>query len=75
VYDVNEDGSLKLVSIPPCGGNWPRNFALAPGGQFLLVANQNSNEICVLPVLEGSESLGAPVARASVSAASCIQFI
>jgi 6-phosphogluconolactonase len=75
VYDVNEDGSLKLVSIPPCAGNWPRNFALAPGGQFLLVANQNSNEICVLPVLEGSESLGARVAHASVTGVSCIQFI
>jgi 6-phosphogluconolactonase len=75
VYDVNEDGSLKLVSIQPCGGNWPRNFALAPGGQFLLVANQNSNEISVLPLLEGSESLGAPVAHANVSGASCVKFV
>jgi 6-phosphogluconolactonase len=75
LYDVNEDGSLRLVSIQPCGGNWPRNFALAPGGEFLLVANQNSNEICVLPVLEGSESLGAPIAHARVSGACCIQFI
>jgi 6-phosphogluconolactonase (cycloisomerase 2 family) len=64
-----------LVSIPTCGGNWPRNFALAPSGQFVLVANQYSNEVCVLPMLEGMEALGAPVARASVAGASCIQFV
>jgi 6-phosphogluconolactonase len=75
VYDVREDGSLSLRSIPTCGGNWPRNFALAPGGQFVLVANQNSNEICVLPILEGMEALGAPVARVNVAGASCIQFV
>jgi 6-phosphogluconolactonase len=75
VFDINKDGSLSLVSIPTCGGNWPRNFALAPGGKFLLVANQNSNEICVLPILEGREALGTPVERAKVIGASCIQFV
>ena len=75
VYDVGADGGLNLVSIPSCGGNWPRNFALSPGGQFVLVANQYSNEICVLPVQEGKEALGAPVARVTVTGASCIQFV
>src|SRR5215216_5741203 len=75
VYDLHRDGSLMLVSIPTCGGNWPRNFALAPGGHFVLVANQYSNEICVLPMLEGMEALGAPVTSATVAGASCIQFV
>jgi len=75
VFDINNDGSLSLVSIPTCGGNWPRNFALAPGGKFLLVANQNSNEICVLPILEGRDALGTPVERAKVTGAACIQFM
>jgi 6-phosphogluconolactonase len=75
VYDIRQDGSLVLVSIPTCGGNWPRNFALAPGGRFVLVANQYSNEVCVLPIIEGMEALGAPVARAQVTGASCIQFV
>ena len=75
VYDVRDNGNLALVSIPTCGGNWPRNFALAPGGQFLLVANQYSNEIGVLPILEGMKALGAPVTRATVAGASCIQFV
>jgi 6-phosphogluconolactonase len=75
VFDINDDGSLKLVSITSCGGNWPRNFALAPNGKFLLVANQYSNEICVLPVLEGQAALGTPDLREPVTGASCIQFV
>ena len=75
VFDISDDGSLSLVSIPGCGGNWPRNFALAPNEQFVLVANQYSNDVCVLPILEGQEALGAPVLRQPVTGASCIQFV
>ena len=75
VYDVNTDGSLALVSIPACGGNWPRNFALSPNGQFVLVANQYSNEVCVMPLISGKEAIGAPVARATLAGASCVQFV
>ena len=75
VYDIGRDGNLTLVNIPTCGGNWPRNFALSPGERFVLVANQYSNEICVLPVQEGKEALGAPVSRVTITGASCIQFV
>jgi hypothetical protein len=40
-----------------------------------LVANQYSNEICILPVLEGQQALGAPALRETVTGASCIQFV
>jgi 6-phosphogluconolactonase len=74
VYDIGGDGRMTLVSIPNCGGNWPRNFALSPNGKFVLVANQYSNEVCVLPVLEGTKALDAPVTRTALAGASCIQF-
>lgn len=75
VYDIGSEGEMKLISIPSCGGNWPRNFALAPGEKFILVANQYSNEVCALPLSEGKEVLGAPVSRVSVTGVSCIQFL
>ena len=75
VFDINDSGSLSLVSIPSCGGNWPRNFALAPNEKFVLVANQYSNDVCVLPILEGQEALGNPILREPVTGASCIQFV
>jgi 6-phosphogluconolactonase len=75
IYDLGSDGSLKLAAIKPSGGKIPRNFALAPGGKFLLAANQNDNKVCVLPILEGSNALGKPVSQANVTGASCIQFL
>jgi 6-phosphogluconolactonase len=75
VFDVEAGGRLARVAIRPCGGKWPRNFALAPNGRFVLVANQYSDEVSVLPVLAGSEAIGVPVARAAVTQASCVQFI
>ncbi|MCX6067329.1 MAG: beta-propeller fold lactonase family protein, partial [Chloroflexi bacterium] len=75
IYDISDDGSLKLVAILACGGNWPRNFALTPGEKFILMANQYSNEICVLPILIGSEALGAPLGRVPVEGAACLQIV
>jgi 6-phosphogluconolactonase len=43
-------GLLKLVGHTPTGGKYPRNFALDPTGQYLLAANQNSDDIHVLQV-------------------------
>ncbi len=74
VFSVEADGRLTRIAAPSCGGNWPRNFALAPGGRFILVANQYSGEVSVLPRQAGAEEIGAPVARAAVPQASCLQF-
>src|SRR6185369_1951201 len=73
-FAVNDDGTLSLISISSCGGNWPRNFAISPNGNFMLVANERSNEICVLPILDGKEALGTPVTRTAMKSVSCIQF-
>ncbi|WOK08446.1 lactonase family protein [Imperialibacter roseus] len=46
VYQVNSsNGSLTLVGHEGVRGDWPRNFTLSPGGDYLLVANQKSNNI------------------------------
>jgi 6-phosphogluconolactonase len=75
VYTVGKGGHLTLVSIAACGGNWPRHFALAPGGRFVLVANQYSNEVCVLPISKRQAALGAPVTRVAVTGAACVQIV
>ncbi len=74
VFDVNVDGRLTLIGTPACGGNWPRNFALAPDNRYILVANQYSGDLAVLPAVPGSEALGAPVIHVAVPQASCVQF-
>jgi len=50
VYSVSESGDLKLLTIEPVQGDWPRNFVLSPDGNFLLVANQKSDNITVFKV-------------------------
>jgi 6-phosphogluconolactonase len=74
VYSTGADGRLELLGIPDCGGEWPRSFALSPGGRFVLVANQTSQQVSVLPVLPGAPGLGAARLSIPIPGASCIQF-
>jgi 6-phosphogluconolactonase len=73
-FDIAPTGQLERVAIAPCGGDCPRNFALAPGGRHMLVANQNSGEVVVLP-LGDDGAPGDPIARAAVPTASCVLFV
>jgi 6-phosphogluconolactonase len=43
------DGGLTVVGSAPSGGAWPRHFARVPG--YVLVANERSDAIAVLPVV------------------------
>ncbi|MGZ2369334.1 lactonase family protein [Ancylomarina sp. YFZ004] len=46
IFGVNQqDGSLNLLAHESTHGKWPRNFSLSPDENYLLVANQHSNNI------------------------------
>jgi len=45
VFDVTAPETPRLIVEGPCGGNWPRHFAI--GDNKLYVANQLSNNIAV----------------------------
>lgn len=47
VFKINPDGTLQLTQQISTGGKTPRNFNLSLDGRFLLVANQDSDEIRV----------------------------
>ncbi|MBL7737096.1 MAG: lactonase family protein [Chitinophagaceae bacterium] len=48
IFSIDQSkGTLSLVGYQSTYGNHPRNFTLDPSGQFLLVANQYSNNIVV----------------------------
>ncbi|NJB84632.1 6-phosphogluconolactonase [Lewinella marina] len=49
VYRIDEQtGGLTPLEYESVAGDWPRNFALSPDGEFLLVANQRSKNITSL---------------------------
>jgi 6-phosphogluconolactonase len=43
-------GLVSALGQTPSGGNWPRNFALAPGGRVMLVTNQESDDVFTFDV-------------------------
>ena len=45
VFEVGLEGGLRLIQQIATGGQTPRNFNLSPDGYFLLVANQDSDDI------------------------------
>lgn len=48
IYKINQkSGKLTLLDIVLTEGKFPRHFALSPRGNFLLVANQDSNSVNV----------------------------
>jgi 6-phosphogluconolactonase (cycloisomerase 2 family) len=67
---VDADGSLRLLGTGPCGGRWPRAVGMSPDGDFIVVANQHSDEVTVLrPPPEGA---GAVLSRLAVPAPACV---
>lgn len=75
VFAADAHGALQRLALAPCGGDWPRNFALAPDGRFVLVANQRSSEVVSLPLRSSAGAeVGAPAGRAAVPDASCVVF-
>ena len=73
VFTLDAEGMLHTAAIAPCGGDWPRNFALAPSGSFVLVANQYSGTLSLLP-LGGATPVGEAVGHTAVAGISCVQF-
>lgn len=51
IFSVNkETGMLTTVGIQPALGLHPRNFTIDPSGNFLLVANRDSDEIVIFKI-------------------------
>lgn len=63
------DGGLAVVGSVPCGGVWPRHFARVLG--FVLVANQMSDAVAVLP-LDAEGMPGEAVAQIPVGTPTCV---
>jgi 6-phosphogluconolactonase len=75
VFAIATDGLLEQPAVISCGGKWPRHFTFAPAGNFVLVANQLSSEVTVLPLLTSASASGEPRARIAIPGVSCVQFL
>jgi len=75
VFAIDKQGKLALVEVAPSGGQMPRNFALAPGGQWLLAANQRSNNVVVFRVDASTGRLKPSGTEIKVGAPVCVRFL
>ncbi len=60
IFSITTDGTLEMLGFAATGGKGPRHFALSPGAEWLIAANENSGTLTVLklddqgiPVLYG----------------------
>jgi 6-phosphogluconolactonase len=74
IFSTDKKGLLKKVANQSTLGKTPRNFSLDPSGRFLLVANQNSDEIVVFKRDEITGLLTDTGTRIKVGSPVCVQF-
>ncbi len=76
IFSVNKtNGTLRLIGHQPTLGLAPRNFNFDPSGNFLLVANQNTDEIVIFKIDKNTGLLSDSGNRIAVGKPVCIKWI
>ncbi len=66
---------LTLVENVPTLGKTPRNFAIEPGGRWLLAANQDSDSVVVFGIDPKTGRLAATGQPVEVGRPVCVKFL
>jgi len=74
ILSIDEDGKIKLINNQPTGGDWPRNFAFSPDGNFLLAANRHPDNVVVFKVDKETGLLNETGFEAKVPSPVCLKF-
>ncbi len=76
IFAINKkDGKLTVAGYQPTLGKTPRNFNFDPSGNYLLVANQNSDEIVIFKIDKKTGLLTDTGKRINVGNPVCINWI
>ena len=68
------EGSLELIGHQSSGGKAPRHFNFDPSGNFLLVANQDTDNITILRINRKTGQLSPTGQEIKVSKPVCVQW-
>jgi 6-phosphogluconolactonase len=74
IYAINKNGQLIYAGRQQTMGKAPRNFVIDPTGNFLLVANQDSNEIIVFKREQKTGLLTPTGEKIQVNRPVCMKF-
>lgn len=75
IYKVKEDGRLDMVSHQSSLGNVPRDFSISPNDKYLVVANQNSDNLVSFEIDPNSGLLKDPYELKDVATPVCVKFL
>lgn len=76
IYKINQKtGKLSVVGRQSVLGKTPRNFNFDPGGDYLLVANQNSDNVVIFKINHQTGLLSDTGNRIDVGSPVCIKWI
>jgi 6-phosphogluconolactonase len=76
IFSINEEtGILTPMGYQPTLGIHPRNFTIDPTGNFLLVANKDSDEIVIFKINKSTGMLSDTGKRIAVPRPVCLKWI
>ncbi len=73
-FAINNKGGLNIVNHSSTKGKSPRNFVIDPTGKFLLVANQDSNNVVIFKIDSQTGKLTDTGKRIEVCSPVCLVF-
>jgi 6-phosphogluconolactonase len=74
IFATAADGALTPIAFEPSRGKTPRHFAIAPGGRWLVAANQDSGTLAVFRIDEATGRLTASGALVDAGTPVCVLF-
>ena len=75
VYAINQDdGTLTLVEHTSVEGEIPRNFAISPDGEFILVACQNTHTVGSFKIDKTTGKLTSTGKKINIGSPNCVCF-
>jgi 6-phosphogluconolactonase len=75
IFSIAADGKLTFVGRQSTLGKTPRNFAIDPSGNFLLAANQNSDEVVIFKRDQKTGLLSDTGKRINLGKPVCLKFV
>ncbi len=75
VFAIDSHGKLALKDNVSTGGKVPRNFGIDPTGNFLIAANQNTNNLVVFRINAKTGGLTPTGQNLEVGAPVCVKFM
>jgi 6-phosphogluconolactonase len=75
IYSVDSNGRLRYVGRQSTLGEHPRNFAIDPTGNYLLVGNGRSDEVVIFKRDQDTGLLAPTGKKISVGSPVCLKFV